>query len=193
MASQGVGRKANQLGTTLGELGLKLGEGAELGGADRGVVLGVGEEDDPVVTDELMEVDRAVGGVGLEVGGNSAQTETRCLSVMAFPISISCSYVSILYLLPRPATPPFLYLPPVFGEMTKQKKGHGYLRFSLISHVECGKREEITIRVSVQVLSYMPIGEDGVGDVIDVVSKEKKRKKRGRGGETCALGVQPGL
>ena len=153
----------------------------------------MGEEDDPFVADKLVEVDRAVGGVGLEVGGNSAQTETRCLSVMAFLISISCSYISVLYLLPHPATPPFLYLPPVFGEMTKQKKGHGYLRFSLISHVECGKREEITIRVSVQVLSYMPIGEDGVGDVIDVVSKEKKRKKRGRGGETCALGVQPGL
>lgn len=100
MASQGVGRKANQLGTTLGELGLKLGKGAELGGADRGVVLRVGEEDDPVVTDELMEVDRAVGGVGLEVGGNSAQAETRCLSVMAFPISISCSYIS--YLAPPP-------------------------------------------------------------------------------------------
>ena len=32
-----------------------------------------------------------------------------------------------------------------------------------------------------------------MSDVIDVVSKEKKRKKRGRGGETCALGVQPGL
>ena len=125
MASQGVGRETNQLGTTLGELGLKLGEGAELGGADRGVVLGVGEEDDPVVTDELMEVDRAVGGVGLEVGGNSAQTETTCLSVMAFPTSISCSYIFVLYLLPRPATPRFLYLPPVFGEMTKQKKDMG--------------------------------------------------------------------
>lgn len=75
--------------------------------------------------------------------------------------------------------------------MTKQdkvKKGHGYLRFSLISHVECGKREEITIRVFVQVLSYMFIGEDGVSDVIDVVSKEKKRKKGGGEGRRVHRG-----
>ena len=75
VASQGVGRKANQLGTTLGELGLKLGEGAELGGADRGVVLGVGEEDDPVVADELVEVDGASGGLGLEVRRDGAEAE----------------------------------------------------------------------------------------------------------------------
>ena len=75
MAVQGVGRQANQLGTTLGELGLKLGKGTEFGGADRGVIFGVGEEDDPFITDELVEVDGAVGGIGLEVGGDGPQTE----------------------------------------------------------------------------------------------------------------------
>jgi hypothetical protein len=39
----GVGRKTNQLHTTLGELGLKLCEGAELSGADGCVVFWVGE------------------------------------------------------------------------------------------------------------------------------------------------------
>lgn len=35
------------------------------------------EEDDPVVADELVEVNGAVGGLGLEVGGNAAEAETR--------------------------------------------------------------------------------------------------------------------
>jgi hypothetical protein len=33
------------------------------------------EQDDPIVTDELMEIDYAVGGLRFEVGGNRAQTE----------------------------------------------------------------------------------------------------------------------
>jgi len=76
MAAEGVGGETNQLNTALGELGLQTSELAELGGADGSVVLGVGEEDDPVVTNELMEVNGAGSGVGLEVGGNRAQTET---------------------------------------------------------------------------------------------------------------------
>jgi hypothetical protein len=72
----GVGGETDQLDTTLGELWLELGEGTELSGADWGVVLWVREEDNPVVTDELMEVDWAVGGVGLEVWGNGAEAET---------------------------------------------------------------------------------------------------------------------
>jgi len=35
----------------------------------------VGEEDNPVVADVLMEVNGAGGGVGLEVGGSAAETE----------------------------------------------------------------------------------------------------------------------
>lgn len=74
MAAQGVGRQANQLNATLGELGLELGKGTELGSANGGEILGVGEENDPVVADKLVEVNGAVGCVGLEVRGNSAET-----------------------------------------------------------------------------------------------------------------------
>lgn len=71
----GVGGQANGLDAALGKVRAELGHGAELGGAHGGVVLGVGEEDDPVVADELVEVDGALGGLGLEVGGDGAQTE----------------------------------------------------------------------------------------------------------------------
>ncbi len=89
MAVYGVGRETDELDAALGELGLELGEGAELGGTDGGEVLGVGEEDDPVVTDELVEVDRTGGGFGLEVGGDAAQAETEkaaCALALTFPI-----------------------------------------------------------------------------------------------------------
>jgi hypothetical protein len=75
MAVNGVGRETNELCATLGELRLELGESTELGSADRCVVLGVGEEDDPVVADELVEVDGTLCGLGLEVRGGAAQTE----------------------------------------------------------------------------------------------------------------------
>ena len=96
VAVDSVGRETNELDTTLGELGLKLSESTELSGADRGVVLGVREQDYPVVSDELVEVDGTgnlsvsvaqqestrqssvnspVSGVGIEVGGNAAEAE----------------------------------------------------------------------------------------------------------------------
>lgn len=75
MALNSVCAQADELDIPLGELGLKLGEGAELGGADGGVVLGVREEDDPVVADELVEVDGTAGGLSLEVGGGAAEAE----------------------------------------------------------------------------------------------------------------------
>lgn len=71
----GIGAEADELDVALGELGLELGEGAELGGADGGVVFGVGEENDPGAADEGVEVDGAGGGVGLEVGGGGAEAE----------------------------------------------------------------------------------------------------------------------
>lgn len=70
-----VCRETDELGVALGELGFKLGEGTELGGADGSVVLGVGEEDDPFVANELVKVDWPMGGLGFEVGGDAAQTE----------------------------------------------------------------------------------------------------------------------
>lgn len=75
MAVDGVGGEANQLDAALGELWLELGKGAQLGGADWGVVLWVGEEHNPLVTDELVEVDWAVGSLGLEVGGGGPEAE----------------------------------------------------------------------------------------------------------------------
>lgn len=71
----GVGRETDQLDTALGELRLELGESTELSGADGGVILRVREEDDPVVADELVEVNVSLGGLGLEVGGGRAQTK----------------------------------------------------------------------------------------------------------------------
>lgn len=69
MAFDGVGTQSNQFDASLGEFWLELCEGTEFGGADWGVIFGVGEEDYPVVTDELMEVDGTVGGFGFEVRG----------------------------------------------------------------------------------------------------------------------------
>lgn len=75
VALDGVGRETDELHTTLGELGLELGEGTKLSGADWSVVLGVREEDNPFVANELVEVDGTVGGLGIKVGGDAAQTE----------------------------------------------------------------------------------------------------------------------
>ena len=75
VAANRVGRETEELDAALGELGLEAGELAELGGADGGVVLGVGEEYEPAVANVLVEVNGALGGLGLEVGGRGAQTE----------------------------------------------------------------------------------------------------------------------
>ena len=75
MALDGVGGETDELHAALGEFGLELGEGAQLGRADWRVVLGVGEEDNPLVADELVEINGAIGRLGLEVGGNAPETE----------------------------------------------------------------------------------------------------------------------
>lgn len=75
MRGDGVGGQPDQLYATLCEFGLEFCEGAQLGGADGGVVFGVGEEDDPVVADEVVEVDGAVGSFSLEVRGYGAEAE----------------------------------------------------------------------------------------------------------------------
>lgn len=63
--------QANHLHATLLELILQLRKGAKLRGANGGEVGRVGEQDGPAVTDELMEVNLALGGQCLEVGGYS--------------------------------------------------------------------------------------------------------------------------
>lgn len=75
VAVDGVCGESDELCAALGELGLELRECAQLGGADGCVVLRMREEDHPLVADELVEVDGALGGLGLEVRGGAAQTE----------------------------------------------------------------------------------------------------------------------
>jgi hypothetical protein len=95
VASEGVGREANQLDVSLGELGLELRKGTQLSletrsvrlstashrgqqvsyGADGSEVIGVGEENDPGVANELVEINGTLGGLGLEVGRDAAQAE----------------------------------------------------------------------------------------------------------------------
>ena len=79
-----VGAQADELDTTGSELGLELGESTELGGANGGEVIGVGEEDGPLVADELVEVDGTVGGLSMEVRGSGAQTETATGELVSF-------------------------------------------------------------------------------------------------------------
>jgi len=71
----GVGGKTNQLDTTLGELWFELGEGSELGGANGGVIFWVGEENNPLVADELVEVDGTVSGLSIKVWSDGSETE----------------------------------------------------------------------------------------------------------------------
>ena len=87
MALDGVGRQTNQLDSSSGELGLQFGKSSKLGCAHRGVIFRVREKHDPVVADELMEVDGTLSGVGLEVGCDRAEAETeeKDKSVMIWP------------------------------------------------------------------------------------------------------------
>ena len=75
VALNSVCAQTDELDAPLGELRLELSESTELGGADGGVVLGVGEEDDPAVANELVEVNGTTGGLSLEVGRNAAEAE----------------------------------------------------------------------------------------------------------------------
>ncbi|MCY1415612.1 hypothetical protein D9M71_311030 [compost metagenome] len=63
-----VDGQADHLGIALVELGLELGHVTQLSGADRSEVLRVGEQDGPLIADPLVEVDRAFGGFGGEIG-----------------------------------------------------------------------------------------------------------------------------
>ena len=71
----GVGAQADQLDVALCEFGLEFREGAQLGGADGGVIFRVREENGPGIADEFVEVNGAIGGVGLEVGRGGAEAE----------------------------------------------------------------------------------------------------------------------
>ena len=62
-----IDAQPDDLGVALVELGLQPGHVAELGRADRREVLRMREQDRPAVADPLVELDRALGGLGREV------------------------------------------------------------------------------------------------------------------------------
>ena len=77
-ARMGVARvdaQADELGVALGELGLDLRHVAELGGADRGEVLGVGKQDRPLVADPLVKTDLALRRFSGEVGSSVVEAK----------------------------------------------------------------------------------------------------------------------
>lgn len=71
-----VGRETDQLNASLGKLGLKLCESAQFGCADWSVVLGMGEENGPLIANPFMEINWACGGFGLEVGCSGPEAES---------------------------------------------------------------------------------------------------------------------
>lgn len=68
MRLNSIRTQTNQLDTSLRELRLQLRESAEFRGAHGRVVFGVAEEDAPAVADEVVEIDRAISCLGVEVG-----------------------------------------------------------------------------------------------------------------------------
>lgn len=65
-----VCRQTNQFDATLRELRLKFGKGPQLRRANRSEILRVGEQNDPFVADELVEVDGSIGSFCFEIGRN---------------------------------------------------------------------------------------------------------------------------
>ena len=68
-----IDTEADDLDAALVELRLDPRHVAELGGADRGEVLGVREQHAPGVAEPFMEPDVALRGVGLEIRGDIAE------------------------------------------------------------------------------------------------------------------------
>ena len=79
----GIDAKPHQLDAALVEFRLQLGQRAELGGADRGEILRVREQQRPAVADPVVEFDFAFGGLGFEVRGDGANLECH--------VTTSCS------------------------------------------------------------------------------------------------------
>ena len=74
-----VDREAEDLDVALVELRLQFRDLAELGRAHRGEVLRVREQHAPRVAEVVVEVDRALGGLGREVRGNVAQAQRHAI------------------------------------------------------------------------------------------------------------------
>ena len=77
MVVEVVHRQADDLDAALVPLGLEACYFAQLGGAHRGEVLGMGEQDAPAVAQPLVEVDVALSGFLGEVGSGVAETEAH--------------------------------------------------------------------------------------------------------------------
>jgi hypothetical protein len=73
----GIDAEPDQLDAALVEFRLQLCQHAEFGGADRGKILRVREQQRPAVADPVMELDLAIGGFGLEIRGHSANLESH--------------------------------------------------------------------------------------------------------------------
>src|SRR5271168_119036 len=67
MVAYRIDRQSDHLDPALVELRLQLGYGAQFGGADRGEILGVGEQNDPAVACPFIEIDHPFGRVLREV------------------------------------------------------------------------------------------------------------------------------
>src|ERR1700752_4735142 len=80
MVADGIDAEADDLRVALVELRLELGHVAQLGGADRGEILGMGEQDAPAVAEPLMEADLPLGGILFEIWGGIAKTKGHVLS-----------------------------------------------------------------------------------------------------------------
>ena len=75
VALGGIDAQGDRLDVALVPLGAQPGHLAQLGGADGGVVRGVGEQHNPAVTSEVVEVDRTQLGVLGEIGNGVAELQ----------------------------------------------------------------------------------------------------------------------
>jgi hypothetical protein len=75
--SNGIDAEPDQPDAALVEFGLKLCQGTEFSGADRGKILRVREQQRPAIADPVMELDLAVGSFGLEIRGHSANLKSH--------------------------------------------------------------------------------------------------------------------
>ena len=66
-----IDRKTHQLDAALVEFRFQPGECTELGGANRGEILGMREQQCPAIADPVMEFDFPFGGLGYEVRSDS--------------------------------------------------------------------------------------------------------------------------
>ena len=79
MRFNSVCRETNQLDAPPRELGLQFCKSTQLCCANGGVVLWMRKENSPFVANPLVEVNRAIGSIGLEIGGNGAKTQPSYL------------------------------------------------------------------------------------------------------------------